>query len=231
MAKSAIATSSINQFNNLAERAAAKGAETLALIWKAGEIAKEAKESLVHGEWEAFVENNYSQSLRTVRRWIQFHNSVPESKTATVADLSAGLKMIEAPKPKKKPKPKGGKAGTDSGGTDTQGQEEDPQPPEEGTDEQGDEETVDYGKCPNCLGTKWEEDEFGVSCVKCGHPHGEPAGDVDKERITTQRQKTVKTAEALMRAFDDLNRLQSSTSHEGAVKLCKAALQIAKSWK
>ncbi|HUS40469.1 MAG TPA: hypothetical protein VMX74_13535, partial [Pirellulales bacterium] len=65
MAKSPIATSSIKTFNDLAGRAAAKGSETMALIWKAGEIAKEAKESLVHGEWEAFVENNYSQSLRT----------------------------------------------------------------------------------------------------------------------------------------------------------------------
>lgn len=90
----------------------------------------------------------------------------------------------------------------------------------------------DYGKCPNCAGTKWKEHAKGVLCSKCNHPHGEPAGDVDAERITTQRQKTVKTVEALMRAFGDLHHLlPSSVQCAKAIKNCKENLKIAKEWK
>lgn len=39
-------------------------------------------------------------------------------------------------------------------------------------------EAPDYGKCPNCAGSKWDVDEEGeASCAKCHHPHGAPAGD------------------------------------------------------
>ncbi len=105
----------------------------------------------------------------------------------------------------------------------------------------------DYGKCPSCAGTKWVEAKEGVSCAKCNHPHGEPAGDVDEDRITTQRQKTVKTGEALMRAFDDLQTMRARAEHDGkqnsgadaisvvknlgVIKTCKALLNIAKGWK
>lgn len=89
----------------------------------------------------------------------------------------------------------------------------------------------DYGKCPNCAGVKWDEDEEGVSCAKCYHPWGEPAGDVDEDRIKTQRSKTVKTAEALMRAFDDLNHLCPNAKHDGAIKSCKLLLRTAKEWR
>lgn len=91
---------------------------------------------------------------------------------------------------------------------------------------------VDYGRCPNCAGTKWTEDELGVSCSKCRHPHGEPAGDVDAQRIADARSKTIKTAEALMRAFDDLNLLASHPKeHANAIVTCKILLKTARDWK
>lgn len=89
----------------------------------------------------------------------------------------------------------------------------------------------EYGKCPNCAGTKWDKDEDGVSCAKCGHPHGEPAGDADEERLQTQRQKTVKTVEALMRAFDDLQAMKAKREHAAAIESCKALLKVARGWK
>jgi hypothetical protein len=91
----------------------------------------------------------------------------------------------------------------------------------------------DLGKCPNCMGTKWSEDEDGVSCAKCHHPHGEPAGDVDEERVRIQRLKTVKTAEALMRAFDDLQdmRAKSQAAHEAVIDECKRLMKTAREWK
>jgi len=99
--------------------------------------------------------------------------------------------------------------------------------PSKGTDAQ----ETDYGRCPNCAGTKWTEDEGGVSCARCHHPHGEPAGDVDEDRITTQRQKTVKTVEALMRTFDDLQLLLAKPGHSEVISDCKRLLTMAKAWK
>lgn len=90
---------------------------------------------------------------------------------------------------------------------------------------------ADLGKCPNCAGTKWDSDDEGVSCAKCHHPHGEPAGDVDDDRVSTQRSKTVKTVEALMRAFDDLNTMLPKPAHTGAIVSCKELLTTARGWK
>lgn len=91
---------------------------------------------------------------------------------------------------------------------------------------------VDYGKCPNCAGTRWSTDDSGVACSKCHHPHGEPVGDVDGDRIKIQRSKTIKTAEALMRAFDDLHMLLArKKEHDAAIKGCKELLATAKAWK
>jgi len=92
------ALSTAKTFNDLARRAADKGAETLSLIWKAGETAKLAKSTIPHGEWLKFVDQYYDVSHDTVRRWVKFHETVPESKLRSVRNLTAGLKMLDAPK-------------------------------------------------------------------------------------------------------------------------------------
>lgn len=89
----------------------------------------------------------------------------------------------------------------------------------------------DYGKCPNCAGTKWVDDEFGVSCSKCKHPHGAETGGVDDQRVKDARSKTIKTVEAAMRAFDDLNLLASHPhEHANAIATCKILLKTARDW-
>lgn len=92
----------------------------------------------------------------------------------------------------------------------------------------------DYGTCPNCAGTKWTTDDDGTACSRCHHPHGEPVGDKDDddaERAKIQRAKTVKTVEALMRAFDDLQLLiPLSRVHDEALAGCKVLLKLAKGW-
>jgi hypothetical protein len=90
---------------------------------------------------------------------------------------------------------------------------------------------TDYGKCPSCAGEKWSENEDGVYCSKCKHPHGEPAGDIDEGRLATQRSKTIKTIEALMRAFDDINLMHPKADHKEAMTSCKRLIVIAKGWK
>lgn len=92
--------------------------------------------------------------------------------------------------------------------------------------------TTDYGQCPNCAGTKWTKGESGVTCAKCRHPHGEATGGADEDRVATQRAKTVKTAEALMRAFDDLNLLAAKPKeHANAIVTCKILRKEAGAWK
>jgi len=86
-------------------------------------------------------------------------------------------------------------------------------------------------KCPNCAGTNWDDDEDGISCSKCHHPHGEPSGDVDDDRLHTQRQKTVKTLEAAMREFDDLQMMKAKAEHTGVIGDLKRHIGIARAWK
>ena len=98
-----VALATVKGFNELAKRAEDKAVDSLTLAWKAGELARDAKDSLEHGEWMTFVETHYIVDHKTVTRWMQFHANVPESKLGTVPNLAAGVKMLEAPKP---PKPK-----------------------------------------------------------------------------------------------------------------------------
>lgn len=89
----------------------------------------------------------------------------------------------------------------------------------------------DFGKCPNCGGSKWAVDEFGPACAKCHHPHGEPVGDPDEQRVKDKRARTIKTCEALMREFDDLNRMVPRQEHVEAIASCKFLLKTARAWK
>ncbi len=240
-----LALSTKKTFNDLVRRAAAKGAETLSLIWKAGETAKKAKDAIPHGEWMGFVETHYDVNHRSVTRWIAFHESVQESKLDTVSNLTAGIKMIEPPKaPKNTPRQGAASAGvsTDSQPTNSEASDspqnapqpdvpnDPPKPPKGSQRASSGRGSTDLGKCPNCLGKKWDEDDDGYSCAKCRHPHGEPAGDVDESNVKKQRALTIKHVEATMRAFDDLQSLAGNGKHGEAIKHCKAALSIAKEW-
>ena len=93
-------------------------------------------------------------------------------------------------------------------------------------------EAPDMGPCPNCGQTKWVEDEEGDwDCAKCHHPFGEPAGDRDEGLFRTQRSKTVKTAEALIRAFADLNRFSPAADYKAIIDGARTYIRIAKDWK
>lgn len=146
-------------------------------------------------------------------------------------------KLIEQASPKTK-----GKEDRKDSERVTRTEETPPEPPRNGTDKPGDllpaepegepePQPVSVERCPNCAGTKWMDDDEGSHCAKCHHPYGEPAGEVDDDRISIQRSKTIKTAEALMRAFDDLELLQRNKSHAEAIDGCKRLLAIARAWK
>lgn len=68
---------------------------------------------------------------------------------------------------------------------------------------------------------------------KTEEPENEPSwetpSDPEKE-FRTLRSKTVKTVEALMRCFDDLNRIRKHKQHEALISGCKGMLKTTKNW-
>ncbi len=198
-----------------------------------GEYLLAAKLATPPGRWEKECNRLFDGSLRTAQFYMQFAkhmSALPKAQASALLMLEGTLdgaakaaKKAATPTP---PKP---------------ASQSDPAEPPDAESEEGDipeaeevEEEApppDYGKCPVCAGTKWKETDSGIVCAKCQHPHGEPAGDPDEERIKTQRAKTVKTVEATMRAFDDLQAMKASHAHGMAIGKCKELLNIAKGWK
>jgi len=189
-----------------------------------------AKAAIPHGRWESECDRLFDGSLRTAQFYMQFAKNVsalPETQSVTLLMLEGTLVgAAKAAKQAAKPRtPKQVRPLTASSPDPFEAPESPQNAPEAGAA------IADYGKCPNCAGTRWSEDEFGVACVKCHHPWGEPAGDVNEERIAMQRSKTVKTVEALVRAFDDLNLLCPKSDHGEAIHTCKQLLKMAREWK
>jgi hypothetical protein len=90
----------------------------------------------------------------------------------------------------------------------------------------------DYGKCPNCQGSKWTEDEFGVSCAKCNQPHGEPVGDADEQRVNDQHSKAVKTCQALRRELDELKDMHPNPAAYKESTECNSRIwHLLKGWR
>ena len=61
-----------------------------------------------------------------------------------------------------------------------------------------------------------------------------PGGSSERtpeEELKIQKSKTIKTAEALVRAFDDLNELRKSSVHERTITECQNLIIRAKNWK
>jgi hypothetical protein len=199
-----------------------------------------ASKSTTFGAW---VEQFLPFSERSARSYIKLHNELeqlPNRKRASVLESADSINearrlIAAATKPDPKPDPPAPPAPPVVQGELVDDQDE---PDDLDTAEPTDAEIlgtaaepIDRGKCPNCAGTKWTEDEDGAFCRKCNHPWGEPTGGVDEQRIADQRSKTIKTAEALLRAFDDLNMLLPKPEHGDAEKTCKRLVKVARAWK
>ena len=70
----------------------------------------------------------------------------------------------------------------------------------------------EYGTCPSCAGKKWTEGDEGVTCKKCKHPHGEPAGDVDEDHAKKARTLAHSHRDKLARAICDYHELAPNRS-------------------
>lgn len=73
-----------------------------------------------------------------------------------------------------------------------------------------------------------DSEELAPSSPRSGTERTEAAGE---DGLTVQRSKTVKTAEALLRAFDDLQALSPNSNHKPAIKGCATMVKMARAWK
>jgi hypothetical protein len=239
----------INENHRLAQKAAGDAVERAILT---GELLMQCKELLPHGRFESFVETHFEGSLRTAQLYMQAAKRLAEcSKAQRIALLKSELSItgllefpkngavasgsppavtrggaVKHPAQSQDARPDSISAKGKPGGGHTA-----PSTPTPASPGPASGEAADYGKCPNCAGTKWVTDDFGVTCARCSQPHGEARGDADEDRVDIQRSKTIKTCEALMRAFDDLNMLLAKPDHPDAIAQCKLLLTIARNWK
>lgn len=196
-----------------------------------GQELLEAKARCPHGRWEKECVRLFDGSLRTAQSYMQFAkhmNALPKAQKSAVLFLEGSIDgAAKAAKAAAKPKPQ--KPEPDET-IDVESSPPTPAQVQEGVASVMADDPVDYGKCPACAGVKWLATDDGVVCAKCQHPHGEPAGDADEDRVKTQRQKTVKTIDALMRAFDDLNTMLAKPEHPETITTCKGLLRVAREW-
>ena len=216
----------------------------------------EAKKAIQHGEWEKECGRLFDGSLRTAQFYMEFAkniSAIPKAQASALLNAEDTLEgAAKAAKNLAKPvrlghssngrssaartgdecnHEGGGAAEEEQASDDTETTTEGVAGEDYTTEGFESDEPEDYGVCPNCKGKTWVDDEFGICCAKCKHPYGEAVGDVDDDRIATQRSKTVKTGEALLRAFDDLHGMLPRKEHGSAETQCKALIRMAKEWK
>ncbi len=74
-------------------------------------------------------------------------------------------------------------------------------------------------------------DAIKLISAKAGKDKSGGSERTPAEEFKIQRSKTIKTAEALVRAFDDLNRLRKSSVHERTLTECQNLIVRAGNWK
>ncbi len=217
-----------------------------------GRMLAEARELCSDKPFVAWVETECGCSVSTAYRYMDAHrefgdfptvgkielgamyaltkNKSAKAKAIKLADKGVVVTQSMAKKLVKESKPKPPPDSPDDAPEPEDEAEPDSEPETPQTEPESPEQ-ADLGTCPNCGKAKWTKDGDWMVCAKCNHTHGEPAGDVDEDRIKTQRQKTVKTAEALLRAFDDLQLMKARLEYDEAILRSKQLLQIAKEWR
>jgi len=97
------------QLNRLHGEFLALAGRSLRVAKESGDLLAEAKESVAHGDWEAWLETFFPGSSRTAEAYMRIANRWDEieAKAQTTADLTldAALKLLARPKPERTPEP------------------------------------------------------------------------------------------------------------------------------
>jgi hypothetical protein len=242
---STAALSLVGRINACHRECVKAGNETLKYAVECGELLTEVKAvlkadgSTTFGIWVGQFLDFSERSADVYCRLHKDLGKLPKAQRAALFDEAESIRGLQklisqavpkatpAPAPAAPPTPAAAQSDApvpiESAGLDDAPMDADPLEPAAQV-----EPPQDLGRCPNCAGTKWTEDEDGYFCAKCKHTHGEATGGADEDRISMQKAKSRKTCEALMRAFDDLNYLHPTHEHREAIQVCKRLLTIIK---
>jgi hypothetical protein len=88
------------RINDAHEQVVDSARTTLERAIACGKLLLEAKELVPHGEWAAWIENNFRGSARSSQAYMRVANGLPQLESAVTADLSLdqALKLLSEPK-------------------------------------------------------------------------------------------------------------------------------------
>ena len=222
-----------SEINDLHDRATEAARTAIDHARECGELLIQAKDQIGHGGFLPWLEADCRVKPRQAQKYMKLarEGAAIDAKCASNAHLTIDrvLRLLDSGEKLTQQEPAevaGGTTRSDENATlsysgDPFDEDADPfgeewEGEEDGrTDSDGQDAQQELPPRPPRKG----KDESG------GSPERTPA-----EEFKIQRSKTIKTAEALMRAFDDLNRLRKSREHTPAIEGCKALLIKAKNW-
>ena len=97
---SAIATTAVQRIQTLADELFNMGNTALEKVNEAGRLLTECKEGLAHGQWLPWLEENFTFTDRTARRWMKLHEDIVAGrlKSDTVSGLAEAYKLTTEPR-------------------------------------------------------------------------------------------------------------------------------------
>ena len=234
-----------NEINDLHDRAIEAATTAIEHARACGELLNQVKARLGHGNFLPWLEENCRVKPRQAQKFMKLarEGAAIEAKCASNAHLTIDsvLRLLDS-----------GERLTQQEATKTAGlttltaqqivaERRQPDPPPAAGDP--------FDEDADPFGEGWDGEEEGRTesdgqDVQQELPPRPPRKGKDKsgggskkertpaEEFQIQRSKTIKTAEALQRAFDDLNRLRKRPEwHETAAAECDSLLIKARSWK
>ena len=165
----------------------------------AGALLLKAKSELEHGTWLQWQAANTADiGQRVAQKYMQISANWKEieqkRQTGAYLGINGACRLIARPKPETRA-PETPQTDCEPINVDAESVEDD------------EDDLPDYGQCPNCGGTKWDDGHLGIACDNCRHPFGEPAGDAPV--VTPDN-----TCRACIPADDKNHRLESLPGDE-----------------
>jgi len=231
-----------NEINDLHVRATEAARTAIDHARECGELLIQAKAQIGHGGFLPWLEANCRVKLRQAQKYMTLAREWPaiEAKCASNAHLTLDrvLRLLDSGEKLTQQEP-----AEVAGGTTRTVQRVVAERRDENATMSHSGDPFDEDADP--FGNEWEGEEDGRTDSdgqdaqqelpprpprkgkdeSGGSPERTPA-----EEFKIQRSKTIKTVEAAMRAFDDLNRLRKNRNHDAAISECKSLLWKAKSW-
>ncbi len=230
----------INEFHERATEAARTAAE---LARECGELLNQAKAQIGHGGFLPWLETNCRVKPRQAQKFMKLARewSAIEAKCAPSAYLtiSGALRLLDSGEKLTQQEPAEVAGGTTRIVQRVVAERRDENATLSHSSDPFDEDADPFGE-----GWEGEEDvgtdsdgqeaqqELPFRPPKNGREPSGASSNVrtPEEEFKLQQSKTIKTAEALIRALDDLSELRKSQKHEPAIDRCIELIRMTKNW-